>query len=85
MSEADFNLLRNMPVFGGLNNDTLKLIVDRSAVTKVAAGDCFFREGDSAESLFVLEQGVVAIERVWNGTTIVATEGTRPILTLACR
>jgi CRP/FNR family cyclic AMP-dependent transcriptional regulator len=71
MSEAHFNLLRNMPVFGALNNDTLQLICDESDVIEVTAGDYFFRQGDRANSLFVLQQGVVVVERLWNDTTIV--------------
>lgn len=70
MSEADFSLLRRMPVFGGLNNEALQLILDQSDEVHVSAGDYFFREGDEASSLFVLEKGVVVVERVWNETTI---------------
>lgn len=74
MSDEHFQLLRTMPVFAGLNNDSLQLILDDSEVVEVAAGDYFFREGDGAKSLFVLQQGVVAIERLWKGAPVVLGE-----------
>ena len=71
MSDEYFKLLRRMPIFGGLNDSTLELIVEQSNVIRVAAGDFFFREGDSANSLFVLEKGLVVVERNWKETNIV--------------
>ena len=71
MSEAYFTLLRNMPVFGGLNDNALQLIVSESAVVEVAAGDYFFHEGDRGKSLFVLERGVVVIERLYRDQPVV--------------
>lgn len=70
MSATYFNLLRRMPVFGGLNDKTLQLILDQSTVINVAAGDFFFRQGEPAESFFVLQEGVVAIERSWQDTQL---------------
>lgn len=70
MTEQYFELLRGMAVFGGLNNDTLSLILEHSQKVVVPAGEYFFREGDSANSLFVLERGEVAVERLWEDTPI---------------
>ena len=33
----------------------------------VRAGDCFFRENDQADSMFVLEAGRVAVIKGWRG------------------
>ena len=71
MTDQYFNLLRGMPVFGGLNNDTLSLILEHSQKIEVPTGEYFFREGDQANSLFVLEHGTVAIERLWEGEPII--------------
>lgn len=71
MNEAYFKLLRRMPIFGGLNNATLQLILEKSTVHSFQAGDYFFREGDRAKSLFVLEQGEAVVERLWNESAIV--------------
>lgn len=71
MSEEYFKILRRMPVFGGLNNNALQLILDKSKIVDVAAGEYFFREGEDAESLFVLLQGSVVVERSWQGGTLV--------------
>lgn len=71
MSDAYFKLLRNMPVFGGLNNATLQLILDQSEIIEVPAGKYFFREGDRAKSLFVLEKGKVVVERQWQDKVVV--------------
>ena len=71
MSEVDFELMRNMPVFGGLSNGTLKMLLDQSDIASVAAGEFYFREGDRAQSLFVLQQGVALVERVWKDASVV--------------
>ncbi len=69
-SEQYYTLLRRMPIFGGLSDDTLTLILSRSLAVNVPAGDYFFREGEGAESFFVLEQGSVICERQWEQATL---------------
>lgn len=71
MSDANFDLLRKMPIFGGLNDSTLQLICEQSQAVHVATGETFFREGDRARSLFVLQSGSVQIERCWQGGKVV--------------
>lgn len=60
-----FDLLRRMPLFGGLNDSTLTLILSHAEKFFVPRGQYFFKEGDGAESLFVLERGTVVVEREW--------------------
>ena len=65
-----FELLRRMPVFGGLNDAALHLILSHCQVVTVPAGEYFFHEGEGAESFFVLEQGTVLVEREWEQATL---------------
>jgi CRP-like cAMP-binding protein len=54
-------LLQSMSIFGGVRDDIVEFIVQRAPVTSVPAGEFFFREGDAADALFVLETGSAAI------------------------
>lgn len=70
MGEADFDFLRRMPVFGGLDDHALQLILEQSNRRHVSKHDFFFREGDNANSFFVLESGRVRVERLWKKTAV---------------
>lgn len=70
VGEAYFNLLRSMPVFGGLNDLTLEAILERANLRLVREQEFFFREGDEANSFFVLESGSVVVERLWMDSAI---------------
>jgi CRP/FNR family transcriptional regulator, cyclic AMP receptor protein len=54
-----------MPVFGGIREDILTFILDLSSTVSVPKGEFFFRQGDQADSMFVLERGKVAILKSW--------------------
>lgn len=56
-----------MPIFGAINDDTLKFLVDRAKDVNVAKDDFFFRENDEGSSMFVLEEGQVAVLKSWVG------------------
>lgn len=56
-----------MPIFGGIRDDILQFILDASPLVTTAKGKFFFRECDAASSMFVLEQGKVAILKAWKG------------------
>ena len=56
-----------MALFGGIREDTLKFLLEKSSVVSLAEGEFFFREGDDAQSLFVLEAGRVAVLKKWQG------------------
>ncbi len=71
MSAAYFKLLRSMPVFGGLSDATLELLLDRSTTRKVPAGAYFFCQGDGADSLFVLSSGLAIAERGCDDAVVV--------------
>ncbi len=50
-----------MSIFGGVRDDIVRFIVDRAPAVEVSAGELFFREGDPADAMFVLETGRAAI------------------------
>lgn len=58
MADNRIAILQALPIFGGITADALQFLLDRSTELKVVSGKCFFLEGDQAESLFVLEEGV---------------------------
>lgn len=68
--ENAINLLRQMPVFGGLNTTSLEFILNRSAKIDLSASEYLFEEGDAAKSFFVLTAGTVVVEKSWQGTPI---------------
>ena len=65
MASARVELLRNMPIFGGLNADVLDLILEESRTIAVARREFFFQQGDEGKSTFVLENGQVSVLKSW--------------------
>jgi CRP/FNR family cyclic AMP-dependent transcriptional regulator len=68
MGPSRLHLLKNMPVFGGLNDAAIGLILERSTFVEVRNGGYFFRQGDQSNSTFVLESGQVAVLKSWRGS-----------------
>jgi len=66
MKQARVKLLQSMPIFGGLRKDTLEFLVDHANIVRLTPGDFFFREGEDAISMFVLERGKVAVAKEYN-------------------
>jgi CRP-like cAMP-binding protein len=60
-------MLHQMPIFGAVNESTLESILNKAKVVEVAQNDYFFREGDLDNSIYIIEQGCVAVYRHWNG------------------
>jgi CRP-like cAMP-binding protein len=60
-------LLQRMPIFGGIREDALHFLLDQAGEVALSAGEFFFREGDQANSMFVLETGRVAVLKSWRG------------------
>ncbi len=63
-------LFRRMPVFGGIATETVEWLLENSATVNLNAGDYLFREGDEANSFFVIQEGSVAAERSWQGNPV---------------
>jgi CRP/FNR family cyclic AMP-dependent transcriptional regulator len=54
-------LLKRYPFFASLNNDQLKSLADAGKVFEVEEGYRFFQEGDELDTLFLVEDGRIAI------------------------
>jgi hypothetical protein len=57
ITDERLKLLQNMPVFGGLNAETLRTVLETAAIVRLPKGEYFFNEGDEGDSAYVLEQG----------------------------
>lgn len=69
--ELEPGLLRDVAIFGGLNEETLRFVLARAARLEVNAGDYFMREGEMGKSFFVLERGSVEVVKA-SGDDVVA-------------
>ena len=67
MQASRIAALQGMPIFGGIRADALASLLEASMTIAVDKDEFFFREGDKAESMFVLEAGEVAILKGWAG------------------
>ena len=70
MSNTETDLLRKMPIFGGISDSSIGSLLSQAQRVKVPRGDYFFRAGDPGGDLFVLRDGAVEIEREWNGKSV---------------
>ncbi len=67
MQQARIELLQRMPIFGGVRANILEFLVGLCPVESVPKNEFFFREGDQADWMFVLEQGKAAVLKSWRG------------------
>jgi CRP/FNR family cyclic AMP-dependent transcriptional regulator len=63
------DLLAAMPIFGGLDAVTLKLLTSLAKPVEIAVGEHFFREGDEFQTMYVLQTGRVEIYKSWQSTS----------------
>ena len=61
MCDHKIQLLQNIPVFGGINAATIKLVLKLSLPVQIQRGDSFFSEGDLGCSMFILQKGKAAV------------------------
>lgn len=67
MTANRIDLLEQMPIFGGVRADALRLLLEPVRSVHMAAGDYFIREREPAQSMYVLESGRVAVLKQWQG------------------
>jgi len=67
MPATRIELLQGMPIFGAIREDALHFLLDLTRTVNVCGGDFFFREGDAASGMFVLETGRVVVVKSWRG------------------
>ncbi len=65
------DLLEGVSIFGGLSDETLDFLADRLEPVAVEKGDYFFREGELASSIYVLETGSVEVVKTRKEETFV--------------
>ena len=63
MTHPTLSLLQQMPIFGGIGDEALTRLLEHTREVTVNSGDYFFREGDRAVSMFVLQSGRVALQK----------------------
>jgi CRP-like cAMP-binding protein len=71
MTPSHAELLQRMPIFGALGDVVLEFLVDNARVREVARGEFFFREGDVATGMYVLERGRVEVFKTWAGRELI--------------
>ncbi|RYF34454.1 MAG: cyclic nucleotide-binding domain-containing protein [Comamonadaceae bacterium] len=67
MLASRVELLQQMPIFGAVAEDALEFLLAPAPLVERPAGSFFFREGEPAESMFVLESGQVTVSKSWQG------------------
>ena len=55
------SLLQDIPVFGGIEADVIRLLIAQSTPLSIKANEFVFREGDRSSSMYIIESGEVAI------------------------
>ncbi len=65
------DLLKGVSVFGGLSDEALDFLAERVESVRVATGQYFFREGEMATSVYVLETGAAEVVKTRDGETYV--------------
>lgn len=70
MDASRIELLQRMPVFGALTESALQLLLEKSRRIEVTAGGHFFREGEAALAMYVIESGSAVVARHWQGREI---------------
>jgi len=70
MPTTHIELLQGMPIFGALRDDTLAFLLRLMQPVWVNAGRTFFREGDAATGLYVLEVGAASVFKGWEGQPV---------------
>lgn len=67
-------LLQQMPIFGGIDEGSLRFLLEPVPSLSVPAGQFFFRERDPADCMYVLQSGRVAVLKDWAGREMVLRE-----------
>jgi len=63
-NDAAMALLRHVPLFAGLSDETLERLVSASRSRALPAGQIIWSEGDPGDALLILESGQLRISRI---------------------
>ena len=70
------HMLQGVPTFGGINDSVLSYLLKESRTINLSAGTLIFAEGEYTASMFVIEDGEVAIYKQKDGhNCLMATLG----------
>jgi len=67
MQDARIELLQRMPIFGGIRKEILQFLLAKCPIVSTATNECFFREHEQGDAMFVLEMGKAAVLKSWQG------------------
>jgi len=67
MQDARIELLKQMPIFGGIRTEILEFLLAACPVVSVPKNEFFFHEDDQGDSMFVLQAGKAAVLKSWRG------------------
>ena len=67
MDDRRIQVLQRTPIFGAIQTRTLDELLRGTVDVQVPAGAHFFREGEAANAMFVLESGRVSVVKRWEG------------------
>jgi CRP/FNR family cyclic AMP-dependent transcriptional regulator len=67
VTENRLRLLQNIPLFGGIREDILHLLLDNAREATIPEGEFLFLENAPGDAMYVLESGQVAILKQWQG------------------
>jgi CRP/FNR family cyclic AMP-dependent transcriptional regulator len=67
MAPGRIALLQAMPIFGALRDDALECLLEDAPWVERGAGEHWFREGDAAQCMYVIEHGTVEVRKRWQG------------------
>jgi CRP/FNR family cyclic AMP-dependent transcriptional regulator len=70
MDSLHIEKLQHTPIFGALRADALEFLLGQTRMVSVHAGAYFFREGEPARSMFVLEAGRAEVLKGWQGAEL---------------
>jgi CRP-like cAMP-binding protein len=74
MQATRIDLMQGMPIFGAIREHVLAFLLEQARTVHVAAGEYFFREGDEALGMYVLEEGRAAVLKGWKGRELLLRE-----------
>lgn len=65
MTKIKWQILKEMPIFGAVDDKILALLVDTSIKVEKNAGEYFFKQNDASQSIFVLLEGKIQVIKNW--------------------
>ena len=61
MNKEHLKTLQNMPVLGGLSNNTIDYLFSEAKLIKRAKGEYFFHENDKGHDLYIIQHGAAVV------------------------